>query len=510
MAKSYATKNERLNATLRWPFSIYKAHEVAVRVPARRGSGMPYKKEAIEQKRKNCRAASKRYRARKKERRRLEALRLQQLAAAGAGGGQQEDVQAPAEVQQPGSGGDLGPGHGRGSSNNRVQQAQGLQLPRSHGGHQPVVAGGSGNQAGAGPQGVQPVDDPHVAGDEAEQELPPAAGGGDNEDIASRPGPSGLQQQHSGEVRAQGQDSVADGPLDPQNGGPPQQQVDGADLPHMDLSSSSSDEGGSVGSGASIHAADSAERAGASGTDDEPVAPDAGRPDRTEDAQQEMMASLHKLHSTLAKKHAVSLRARQTVQGWLWKNAENMQRWQAMGAKMPKSAVHMRQTQIAKLPTVKTRVYIRVPDVDDRGQMIQVEAFQGEYEVVPMHVQSMDIYRRVSYIPLKEAVAFSKSLHEGRCRNAIDWTRPDFSCDGVPHAKSATSRFYVVSLVWPGCGFPVIYMLHHCDYGWSPTPDEKIIGFKDDLATLGMTVRYFRADCPERHDFLRLVRRHKP
>jgi len=243
--------------------------------------------------------------------------------------------------------------------------------------------------------------------------------------------------------------------------------------------------------------------------DDSPAGSSGEDPESEDDEdgpQLQMQQLFSNLHARLTKKHNVSLAACQTLQDWLSDNIGKVNDLRAQGANLPRCAGHLRKQRLSTIPTVRSKVYIKTPGVNDRGALVQREELYGEFLSVPLPVLGLERTRIVSYVSIEDLKKFAMAIHEGGNEQAIEWNRIDFSVDGVPYANSSSSHFYVSCLIWPGCDYPFVYQVQEVEYKWSPNADGKLQDLPDELRRLGMTVRYFRGDCIERHTMLNLVR----
>ncbi len=236
---------------------------------------------------------------------------------------------------------------------------------------------------------------------------------------------------------------------------------------------------------------------------------DEGDPDRTAEelqARQQLEVSLTSLYNKLMTSHKLSIRGCQQVHTFILQNASNIHDFFQAGGETCTSVQNLRIRQTAKMPKVRNTLYKKVLEADRAGRQIQQRVeLVGDYLRVPREALKLDLVRNVAYVSLHELRTYFQQLEGHTNMSAEDLSRVDIAIDGLPKAKSSSSTFIVFTIIWPKCGFPVVYRTIEHRYGWTPTGDDVLAGFKGELEAANMTVRYLRGDSKERHLLLNMI-----
>ncbi len=222
--------------------------------------------------------------------------------------------------------------------------------------------------------------------------------------------------------------------------------------------------------------------------------------------RQQVEAALTSLYNKLVTSHDLSIRGCQHVHSFILQNASAIHNFLQAGGTTCTDVQWLRIRQTAKMPQVRNTIYKKVLETNVAGREIQQkEELVGDFLGVPRETLKLDIVRNTAYVSLKELQAYFKQLPGHTGLMGADLSTVDIAIDGLPKAKSSSSTIIVFTIIWPKCGLPITYRAVEHRFGWTPTGDQVLAGFKEELEAANMTVRYLRSDAKERHVLLNMI-----
>ncbi len=224
------------------------------------------------------------------------------------------------------------------------------------------------------------------------------------------------------------------------------------------------------------------------------------------ETRQQVETTLTALYNKLMTTHKLSIRGCQLVHSFILQNSSGIHNFLQAGGTTCTDVQWLRIRQTAAMPRVRNTIYKKVLETDRAGRELrQKEELVGDFLRVPRETLKLDIVRNVAYVSLKELQAYFKQLPGHGGMTGEDLNKVDIAIDGLPKAKSSSSTIIIFTIIWPKCGLPVNYRTIEHRYGWTPTGDQVLAGFKEELEAANMTVRYLRSDAKERHQLLNMI-----
>ncbi len=247
----------------------------------------------------------------------------------------------------------------------------------------------------------------------------------------------------------------------------------------------------------------SSEGGGADGEDLEGAADHAAEELQT---RQQVESALTALYNKLMTSHNLSIRGCQHVHTFILQNSTGIHNYLEAGGATTTDVQWLRIRQTAQMPKVRNTIYKKVLETDVAGRQLRAkEELVGDFLVVPRAALKLDIVRNVAYVSLTELLDYFKQLPGHGALAGEELLNVDIAIDGLPKAKSSSSTLIVFTIIWPKCGLPITYRTIEHRFGWTPTGDQVLAGFKEELAAANMTVRYLRCDAKERHQLLNMI-----
>ncbi len=222
--------------------------------------------------------------------------------------------------------------------------------------------------------------------------------------------------------------------------------------------------------------------------------------------ERELRQEFNILYNDLITKHNLSEAGCQRVHNFIIRMSSEVASVQEQGLRIPKNVHHLRRTVKKKTPAIRTTVYMRKSDgFTAGGKHLETEYVQGDYDEVPSALSQNEGVRMASYAAMKDVVALAKKNHSGQGWSKEDYKYIDICLDGVPEGKSCPNKLIVFCVMWPKCETPYLYRVVSARYGCPPSAEALLVGFKEDLESCGMMVRYLRCDAVERHHLLNMI-----